>query len=59
MTDQGETNSVRLSPHKIHQDALKTAYEPGHRAAHLLQPEHAQGRGGAVLEHLTAMIGSV
>ena len=48
----GARNTFASAHYKTHQDALKTAYELGHRGTnmlHPLQPEHAQGRGGSIL----------
>jgi hypothetical protein len=59
----GARKTFASAHYKIHQDALKTVYELGHRgtkhAAHPLQPEHAQGRSSSALGHIAVVIGCV
>jgi hypothetical protein len=63
MADQGETNSVRLgllqNPPGRAQDCLRARAPRDEHAAHPLQPEHAQERGGSVLGYIAVMIGCV
>ena len=59
MADQGETNSFRLgqlqNPRGLIQNSIRSRAPGDKHAAHALQPEHAQGRGGSVLGHLAAV----